>query len=68
MISHIAILTNFGSYTAVILNGTKNPHYTEVSNDIVESILKKRAENGIPAQYWSKEEQEERLRAAYDKW
>lgn len=40
----------------------------EVGKDIVNSILKKRSEKGTPAEYWEKEEQVERLKAAYEKW
>lgn len=55
-------------YAAVILNGVKNPFYKEALRDIVEAIIKQRAEKGKPAQYWGLEEQETRLIAAYDKW
>lgn len=59
---------NLCRYAAVVLNGVKNPHYKEVLRDIVEAIIKKRAEKGRPAEYWSQAEQETRLTEAYNKW
>jgi hypothetical protein len=56
------------SYLATILGGTKNPHYGEVAKDIVDSVLKTRADRDGPATYWDKGEQESRLRAAFQKW
>jgi hypothetical protein len=52
------------------LGGTKNLHRAEVAKDVVNSILKTRAnESGPgPATYWSKEEQEKLLDAAFQKW
>ena len=55
-------------YLVCVLGGTKNPFRGEVGEDISNAILKCKAHDGIPARYWNKEEQEERLIRAYDKW
>ncbi|KAI1789749.1 hypothetical protein LXA43DRAFT_892226 [Ganoderma leucocontextum] len=55
-------------YSICILGGTKNLHRAQVGEDISNALIKSRARNGIPASYWSQEEQEERLVRAYDKW
>ncbi len=51
-----------------VLGGTKNLHRAEVGEDISNAIIKTKAHNGIPARYWSQEEQEERLVMAFEKW
>ena len=51
-----------------MLKGTKNAFYREVGKDVVDAILIKRAEKGQPAEYFKKEEQENKLEAAYEKW
>ncbi len=51
-----------------VLGGTKNPHRCEVARDISNALIKTKAHDGIPARYWSKEEQESRLVEAFDKW
>ena len=51
-----------------VLGGTKNPHRAEVAEDISSAIIKVKAHDGIPARYWAKEEQEERLVMAFEKW
>ena len=51
-----------------MLGGTKNPFRGEVGEDISNAIFKSKAHDGIPARYRSKEDQEERLIAAYNKW
>jgi len=50
------------------MNGTRNPHRSAVARDITNAILKTQAVGGVGATYWSQEEQETRLVAAYDKW
>jgi hypothetical protein len=55
-------------YLIVVINGTKNPHRSEVASDISEAILKTKAGKGVSATYWSKDEQVTRLTAAFDKW
>ncbi|KAJ3550924.1 hypothetical protein NM688_g4971 [Phlebia brevispora] len=55
-------------YAAVVLNGVKNLLYKMVLRDIVEAILKQRAEKGKPAEYWDTKEQEKHLLAAFKKW
>lgn len=55
-------------YTAAIHSGLKNPLHQAVAADISGSFLKQRAEGSRPAKYWSKEEQESRLIAAYTKY
>jgi hypothetical protein len=62
---HLLIFVRF---LAVIVNGTKNPHWAEVASDITDAILKKRAASGKGAEYWSKEEQILKLEAAFEKW
>lgn len=67
--SWFILLTNIvHSYLAVVINGVKNPHRGEVAQDIRDSILKSPAGSDGPARYWSKDEQETRLIAAYEKW
>jgi hypothetical protein len=46
----------------------KNPHRAAVAKDITDAILKTRATGGAGATYWSQEEQEQCLTAAYDYW
>ncbi|PIL30720.1 hypothetical protein GSI_06888 [Ganoderma sinense ZZ0214-1] len=55
-------------YMVCVLGGTKNPHRREVAEDISNALIKTKAHDGIPARYWSKEEQEDRLVKAYEKW
>ncbi|KAI1797610.1 hypothetical protein LXA43DRAFT_1126227, partial [Ganoderma leucocontextum] len=55
-------------YMICVLGGTKNPHRREVGEDISNAIIKTKAHQGIPARYWSQEEQEERLVKAFEKW
>lgn len=55
-------------YMVCVLGGTKNPHRAEVAEDISSAIIKVKAHDGIPARYWTKEEQEERLVMAFEKW
>ena len=61
------ILARF-RYLICIIGGTKNPHRSEVAQDIVNAILKSPAKDKTPAMYWSQEEQEDRLKQAFDKW
>ena len=51
-----------------VLGGTKNPFRGEVGEDISNAIIKCKAHDGVPARYWNKEQQEERLIRAYNKW
>ena len=55
-------------YIMAILNPSKNPYRTVVAADVTNTILKTHAEKGKPAQYWNKDEQEERLISMYNKW
>ncbi|KAK7012718.1 hypothetical protein R3P38DRAFT_2549502 [Favolaschia claudopus] len=55
-------------YLAAILNGTQNPRRGAVAVDIRNAVLKKSAEKDAPAQYWSKEEQETKMVAVYEKY
>ncbi|KAI1782042.1 hypothetical protein LXA43DRAFT_906966 [Ganoderma leucocontextum] len=55
-------------YLICVKDGTKNPHWAEVANDIVDAILKAKAANGVPAIYHSQPEQERRLVEAFNKW
>ncbi|KAI1781611.1 hypothetical protein LXA43DRAFT_1105626 [Ganoderma leucocontextum] len=55
-------------YMICILGGTKNLHRAAVAEDISGAIIKTKAHDGIPARYWSQEEQEDRLVKAFDKW
>ena len=64
----ILVLTSGSRYTACILNASKSPWYREVGKDVVDALLKARAEDGSPAQYWSKEEQVEKMDAMFNKW
>lgn len=51
-----------------VVNGMHNPHRLEVGKDITHAIIKTSATPSCPSTYWSQEEQEERLIAAYEKW
>ena len=51
-----------------VLGGSKNPHRREVGEDISSALIKTKAHDGIPARYWSQEEQEDWLKHAFDKW
>ncbi|KAA1473136.1 hypothetical protein DENSPDRAFT_899980 [Dentipellis sp. KUC8613] len=55
-------------YIVSIVNGTKNPYRSAISQDVVNSILISHADDNGPAKYRSKEEQEERLDAMFKKW
>ena len=55
-------------YLVCVLGGTKNPFRGEVGEDISNATFKSKAHDGIPARYRSKEDQEERLISAYNKW
>ncbi|GBE81445.1 hypothetical protein SCP_0311740 [Sparassis crispa] len=55
-------------YLICILNGTKNPLYSAIASDIVDAVLKTRADKHNLAVYWSQLEQEKRLVDAYEKW
>ncbi|KAJ7161440.1 hypothetical protein C8R43DRAFT_947636 [Mycena crocata] len=55
-------------YLAAIINGTNNPHRTAVATDIRNAVLKNSASKGILAQYWTKEEQETKMIAVYEKY
>ena len=55
-------------YVVCILGSSKNPHQRSVGEDISGALIKTKAKDGVPARYWSREEQEERLEAAYMKW
>ncbi|KAI1785507.1 hypothetical protein LXA43DRAFT_976181 [Ganoderma leucocontextum] len=55
-------------YVVCILGGSKNPHQREVAEDVSNTLIKTRAHDGIPARYWSKDEQEDRMEQAFKKW
>ncbi|KAJ7897747.1 hypothetical protein B0H13DRAFT_1555811, partial [Mycena leptocephala] len=55
-------------YMAGVLNGIQNPHHSEVAKDVRNAILKKPANKGVPAQYWTKDEQEVNILAVYEKY
>jgi len=55
-------------YAAVVLNGTKNPHRSEVLRDIRDAVIRTPSGKDGPAKYWGKKDQEERLIAAFDRW
>lgn len=60
---------HFGArYIAAMLHSSKSPYRAAVAADIIGAILKKHAEHGQPAEYWDREEQEQRLVVAFDKW
>lgn len=58
----------FSRYLATVLRGVKNSHYSTVAHDVVDAILKQRAQGKQKAQYWPQEEQERRLIEVYKRW
>ena len=62
------LLTICSRYLIVVVNSTKNPHRSAVAKDINDTILKWWATKGVSVLYWSKEEQENRLITAFEKW
>ncbi|CAA7261854.1 unnamed protein product [Cyclocybe aegerita] len=55
-------------YGSVLINGARNPYRSQVLLDIRNSIIKQPAGKNGPAKYWEKDEQEERLEHAFEKW
>lgn len=55
-------------YLIVIVNGTRNPHRSEVAMDVRNAVLKTGSTPEKPATYYSKEEQAVRLTNAFEKW
>ncbi|TFY78099.1 hypothetical protein EWM64_g5914 [Hericium alpestre] len=55
-------------YQVAIINSTKNPYRLAVAQDLHDAILIKGASKEELAKYWSKEEQEVKLEAVYNKW
>lgn len=55
-------------YNICIHGGAGNHLRPQITEDIVSAILKTRASEYNPAVYWSSEEQERRLEAAFQKW
>ncbi|KAI1782538.1 hypothetical protein LXA43DRAFT_905505 [Ganoderma leucocontextum] len=55
-------------YLICLVGGSKSPVRADVARDIVDAVLESRALENTPAMYWSKEEQETRLVAAFKKW
>ncbi|KAJ7635469.1 hypothetical protein DFH06DRAFT_675131 [Mycena polygramma] len=55
-------------YLAAIINGVNNPHRGEVAAAIRNALLKNSASKGVLAKYWTKEEQESKMREVYDKY
>ena len=56
------------SYLLTVLNGTRNPYYKTVSQDIAEAIYEARAEGGKPAKYRAQTEQIRRMEDMYLKY
>jgi hypothetical protein len=55
-------------YLAAIINGLNNPYRAAVAADIRNAVLKVSASKDVPAQYWTKEEQETKVRQVYEKY
>ncbi|KAJ6497153.1 hypothetical protein C8R47DRAFT_1212691 [Mycena vitilis] len=55
-------------YLAAIINGVNNPHRGEVAAAIRNALLKNSASKGVLAKYWTKEEQESKMREMYDRF
>lgn len=55
-------------YLCTVVGDTKNRFRSQVGQDIREAFLEKPADAEGPAIYWSKEDQERKLKAAYQKW
>ena len=55
-------------YITVILNLQKIMYRVAIAADITNMILKKHSVKGSDVEYWSKEEQEQKLEAAFVKW
>ncbi|KAH9952137.1 hypothetical protein B0H21DRAFT_684053 [Amylocystis lapponica] len=55
-------------YLVCVMNGTRNPLRSAVAQDLVDAILKSKADKHNLATYWSQAEQETRLSAVYEKW
>ncbi|KAJ7467666.1 hypothetical protein FB451DRAFT_1178035 [Mycena latifolia] len=55
-------------YLAAIINGTNNPHRSEVAAAIRNAVLKNSASKGVLAQYWSQEEQEANMIEVYNEY
>jgi hypothetical protein len=55
-------------YFATIINGLNNPYRAAVAADIRNAVLKVSASKDVPAQYWTKEEQEAKVRQVYEKY
>lgn len=75
MVSSIIIAMQFGSwiciilsYDAVIQGGVQNLLRGVVLRDLWDALLEKPVGHGIPAIWCKKEEQEELLNIAYNKW
>ena len=58
----------FTRYIAIIINSQRNMYQVAVAADITNVILRKHSVKGSGAEYWSKEEQEQKLEAAFAKW
>jgi hypothetical protein len=62
------LIHSFSRYLATVLRGVKNPLYSAVAHDLVDAILKQRAQGKQKAQYWPQAEQERRLIEVYKRW
>ena len=51
-----------------VLGGTKNPRRGKVADDISNTLIRVKAHDGIPAHYWSQEEQVRQLVDTFNKW
>jgi hypothetical protein len=60
--------SNLSRYLIVVIGGTRNPHQKAVARDISGAILQSKAGKGVSTVYWSKEEQEAKLTAVFEKW
>ncbi|KAJ7077700.1 hypothetical protein B0H15DRAFT_954994 [Mycena belliarum] len=55
-------------YAAVIIRGINNAHRSEVLKNIRDAVIKVPSTKDAPAEYWPQQDQELRLKAAFDKW
>ncbi|KAF9023549.1 hypothetical protein BDZ89DRAFT_1069799 [Hymenopellis radicata] len=53
---------------AVILDGTRNPYWLQVAQELVDALLETRAGNGHGAVYRPRDEQVKRFKAVYEKY
>ena len=71
VIRYVSLQANIDAlyrYMFTVIGGTHNPHHLEVGKDITHAIIRTSASPCTPSTYWTQEEQETRLIAAYEKW